>query len=92
MTQINHNLFSHYHIHHKSLFVFTVRTGGLETVRLLLLEKCSEKKMVEEILGTGREENALKRFFRLKKSTNTGNNGKSVVCPLSLVNPLSTYR
>ena len=76
-------------------------TGSLEVTQLLLSQKFPEKKFIEEILGIGRGNTALKRFFqaqkeRLKKNSREiglkDNTDKTVTLPSSLLNPLSLYR
>lgn len=63
--------------------------------------KYPEKKFIEELLGIGRENTALKRFFQAQKERMRKNfreeiyndiADKSVVLPSSLLNPLSLYR
>ena len=76
-------------------------TGSLEVTQLLLSQKFPEKKFIEEILGIGRGNTALKRFFqaqkeRLKKNSRESGvkdyTDKTVTLPSSLLNPLSLYR
>ena len=76
-------------------------TGSLEVTQLLLSQKFPEKKFIEEILGIGRGNTALKRFFQAQKERLKKNSreiglkdytDKTVTLPSSLINPLSLYR